>query len=302
MRKNQLVFRRIHGDEMQRLNGFGFYELGMSLQPLERLEDSSLYKDVFYQLHSARTSINTLLNNLPVKVCRTAAQELIDSITDVVPLEWKDAVAHESETTLGYKSYWIRKHKEEFEHVLSAELNSLDTYMITQQGIYNTADLVDRAEMAFSKRVSSSISKEAKDDFQQGGRCLAFDLPTASGFHTMRATEAVLREYHALAVGPKTGRPPEMAQCINELRKANEDPKILNILDSIRDLHRNPQMHPEVFLSMEEALRLFDISKSAINAMADRIIELKDKTLREAASAAPSLTGLKSPALPESSS
>lgn len=88
----------------------------------------------------------------------------------------------------------------------------------------------------------------------------------------MRSTEAVLRKYHGLAMNlAPTDESPEMAQCINELRKKKEDPKLLDILDHIRDLHRNTVMHPEAFLSMEEALRLFDISKSAINAMADKI-------------------------------
>ena len=73
---------------------------------------------------------------------------MIDNITAVVPTDWKDAVAHEQDTNLGHKAYWLRSSKEEFEHVLSAELNSLDTYILTQQGIYNTADLVDRAHMA----------------------------------------------------------------------------------------------------------------------------------------------------------
>lgn len=43
--------------------------------------------------------------------------------------------------------------------------------------------------------------------------------------------------------------------------------KILNILDQIRDLHRNPLAH-EVFLEMDEAVELFDTAKSAITAMA----------------------------------
>jgi hypothetical protein len=73
---------------------------------------------------------------------------------------------------------------------------------------------------------------------------------------------------------PNAGKRPEMATCINELRKANEQPKLLDILDHFRYLHRNTTMHPEVFLESPEALRLFDVAKSALNAMADRIKQL----------------------------
>ena len=45
----------------------------------------------------------------------------------------------------------------------------------------------------------------------------------------------------------------------------------MEVLDHIRDLHRNTVMHPEAFLTMTEAQRLFDIAKSAISAMGDRI-------------------------------
>lgn len=45
----------------------------------------------------------------------------------------------------------------------------------------------------------------------------------------------------------------------------------MDILDHIRDLHRNTLMHPQAFLQMTEALRLFDIAKSAISAMAERM-------------------------------
>jgi len=101
---------------------------------------------------------------------------------------------------------------------------------------------------------------------------LAFELATAAGFHTMRAVEAVLRDYWTLVKKPALGtKPPEMAQCINELRASGEDVKLMDILDHVRDLHRNTLMHPQAFLQMTEALRLFDISKSVISAMAEHM-------------------------------
>jgi hypothetical protein len=261
---------------MKRLNDFKFYELGSRLQPIEELGRDTTYKTRFHDLWFARLAVKEMLKSFPeLHICHSAANSLIEAITEFVPDDWSEATGKDMDSTFGYRAYTIGRAKEAFEHVLSAELNNLDTYLLTQQGIYKTADLVDRAEMSFSEETRKIISDEAKKDFRQGGRCLAFELPTAAGYHTLRATEAVLRQYYRLVKDLPVGtKSPEMAQCINELKSAGEDAKLMNILDGIRDLHRNPQMHPEAFLSMEEATELFDITKSAINAMARRISEL----------------------------
>jgi hypothetical protein len=265
---------------MRRLNDYSFYELGTKLEPLARVQDATKYGSVWFQLSQARDAVELFLENFPLEICRTPAKNLIDTITDTVPRDFNEASTKSGDEPLSYHAYYIRTRKTEFEAVLSAELSAFDTYFLTQQGIYKTSDLVERAEMAFGEETRKNIGDDAKKDFRQGGRCLAFELPTAAGFHTIRAVESVLRKYHRIVRKlADTDKSPEMAQCINELRSDKEDPKVLDILDHVRDLHRNPHMHPEAFLSMEEALRLFDVSKSAINAMADRIAALSPRTV-----------------------
>src|SRR3546814_11973446 len=50
--------------------------------------------------------------------------------------------------------------------------------------------------------VANDINAMAKQEFKAAGRCLAFDLPTASGFHVLRAVECVLDEYYRKFAGP----------------------------------------------------------------------------------------------------
>jgi hypothetical protein len=90
----------------------------------------------------------------------------------------------------------------------------------------------------------------------------------------MRATERVLREYYVLVLN-KPGIRIDMKQCINELTKAGADKRTMQVLDQIRDLHRNPIAHPTIFLEPEEAADLFEIAASAISAMAREIAKLK---------------------------
>lgn len=135
--------------------------------------------------------------------------------------------------------------------MLIAELQTFAAYQVSQKGIYSTADLVDRAENVFAEDVRSLIGQTARDDVNQAGRCLALDLPTASGFHIMRATETVLKAYgKQFQTKPKTRN---WHSYITALKATNASPKALAVLDQIRDLHRNPTLHPEVVLSSEEA-------------------------------------------------
>jgi hypothetical protein len=106
---------------------------------------------------------------------------------------------------------------------------------------------------------------------------LAFDLPTATGFHMLRATEAVLIEYKT-AAGVKKSKTRNWNKYIQDLKAAGADQKIVAILDQIRDLHRNPLMHPEVVLTMPEASAIFGICQSAITIMAQDMEKRATKT------------------------
>jgi hypothetical protein len=245
------------------------------VHPLSEIEEDALLVQHIWQLHNARAWVNFVLNNelFNFVVCRDSADELVTAISTIVPQKTSDFSSIGADRKLDtFEAYRIRSNAVEFETVLAAEMPTFDTYVVSKKGIYAMSDLIERAERAIDDSVRSAISEDSIQDFKQAGKCLAFELPTAAGFHTMRSVEAVLRKYWTLVKKPPEGtKPPEMAVCINELRAAGEDAKLMDILDHIRDLHRNTLMHPEAFLTITEALRLFDISKSAISAMGDKI-------------------------------
>jgi hypothetical protein len=265
---------------MDQFNVYDFYLMATQIHPLSELQYGVKVKDVVYKINTAKGWLSWLIQGKPIPLvfCKPSANEVWGALEAVIPSgedKWK-ALDLEAEVE-PYQVYRINSAITKFETVISAELQSLSTYYVSQQGIYNTTDLIDRAELALGnpKNTEQTIGEAAKKDFNQAGRCLAFELPTASAFHCTRSVEATLRKYHRLVKNlPDNEKSPDMAVCINELRSAGEDTKVMDVLDHIRDLHRNTVMHPEAFLSLSEALRLFDISKSAINAMADRIGEL----------------------------
>lgn len=239
-------------------------------------------KDVVFSMWNAKRWLISVWRGdlLPVTFSKQATDALYTALNEIASDDWsKTDFESDVEPSALYR---LKTAAQNFETIFSAELQGASTYYVEQKGIYSTPDLMDRAELALGDSVAV-LEDDAKKDFNQAGRCLAFDLPTAAAFHLTRSIESVLRKYHALicAKSSAAGRRPEMATCINELRRSGADAKLLDILDHFRDLHRNTTMHPEVFLDGPEALRLFDIAKSGINAMADKIKEFPAPTVEQ---------------------
>lgn len=155
-----------------------------------------------------------------------------------------------------------------FEELFKAELAIADAYFVIPKGGYNTIKLVTDATALFPPDLSKK-APEAVPDIIEAGRCLAFELGTSAGFHMFRAAESVLRQYWDHVSGKKA-RPKQ--RNIGVYLAAMEkhgcgDPKIIGVLRQIKDLHRNALIHPEETLTVEDAINLMGIVRSAIAAM-----------------------------------
>ena len=257
---------------MLRVNEFRFFELSTKLRAVN-VQPESLYKDVILSVYLARKAIQDLLDHdVPVKVCRPDAEKLIEVMTEIVPLDWKEIFQKVKddgdkpvERSAGSK---LKSTLADFETVLKAECGQLDTYFVSQKGAYSTADLVEHAELILPESVRADVSARAVSDIQAAGRCLAFDNPTAAGFHLLRAVESVMADFYFHVVGKKI--PTRMRNWgiyIKRLKKEETNSKVVGILDHIRENYRNPITHPDVFLTSEDAEVLFGVGTSAITIM-----------------------------------
>jgi hypothetical protein len=138
---------------------------------------------------------------------------------------------------------------------------------------YHTPTLILNASVCAGLGDEPRFQGVARDDFNEAGKCLAFEMPTAAGFHAARAVEAILKSYYEAFCGPRPERL-MMAKAIEAL-EAKADPegpltpskKVLRTLREIKDLDRNPLAHPEATLDMIEAKALFDLAGIAIVCM-----------------------------------
>lgn len=118
--------------------------------------------------------------------------------------------------------------------------------------------LLEAIDEAFSEMAASNFSKNTMQEIVEAGRCLALERYTASAFHILRAVELEIRDYIILLTH-KTPNERKWASYIGILTTKQADSKLTRNLDRIRDLDRNETMHPELFYSQTDAIRLFNL-------------------------------------------
>jgi hypothetical protein len=273
---------------MDKVNLPFFYQLGTQLSPLTKMAvESQTRLSILLACVPVRDSINGLLTwSGGLNVCLNSAQALLKTMDEVAHWWFTAKPEDQQKTDVLVDSKFMRVVQTaiKFETVLNEELATLATYSVSKKGIYSTPDLIDTTEKAFPESALSKLSPDIIREIQEAGKCLAFDIPTASGFHMLRATEAVLHEYY-LAIGEPQKKDKlenwgayisylyKLAESETEIdeEKVNHIKKVLALLQQVKDRDRNLIMHPEVVLSADEAFMLFETTKTAIMTMADKL-------------------------------
>jgi hypothetical protein len=165
-------------------------------------------------------------------------------------------------------AYAITDSLNEFETVIRAELSNADCYYVTIKGGYSTTLLVTNAERMFPSALPVKVPA-AIPDIREAGKCLGYEASTAAGFHVFRALESVVRAYwDAVAKEKPHPRQKTLGGYLKQLKDHNlGDAKVRAVLQQIKDLHRNPIAHPGDTLTLDQAISLFGIAHSAIEAL-----------------------------------
>jgi hypothetical protein len=195
-------------------------------------------------------------------------QNSIDAYLD----KWKSSFPKDKfETPLHFMEYKILEDSAmNASSILYSSFPIKPIYFVTAKAGYNIDDLLDNGIIFIDKDVRAFLPKNAIDDVNQGIRCLAFELWTASAFHLARAVETALLLYHKTLVKNAPSQR-NWGTYIRELRTALGDKKTLDSVDSFREHHRNPITHPEISLDERKALSLFPMAIHVINVLIAQI-------------------------------
>lgn len=182
----------------------------------------------------------------------------------------------------GWELFAIKTKYEEFKIAFQAELSSFNCYFVLQKGGFDTHTLLMWGENIFPADLRDKCP-EALFDSQNAAKALAYELPTAVGFHLFRATECVLRRYYIQVTGGRAApKVRNLGVYLNALKQSGfGDQKVLAVLKQLVDLHRNPLVHPEAVLSIDESIDLVGLCRSAVSAMLSELprIEMTTETV-----------------------
>ena len=162
----------------------------------------------------------------------------------------------------------LKSAKATFKTVFMADLGILPIYLVAMKGTYDINLLIDAGISLFPPSIMAK-APEVEKDAAEVGRAPAYELPTACGFHTFRVMEAVVRRYwDQVSEGTARPRLQTLGSFAAEMEKQKlGDDKVIEAIKQMTKLHRNPLIHPEVILSVEEAIGIIGMARSVIGPM-----------------------------------
>ena len=250
---------------MKRINVGFFYTLANAIRPLTHFSEGVSYLDTMVAAVLAERELNAIIEGSPIalKTCLPETKELLEWLAKLRAFGNRKPDVSEA--------YKTRTFAIQFETTLLTELRDLEVYFVSPVGIYSTTALLTNAVAMFGDD-AALLPKETAIEFNEAGKCLAFSLYTAAGFHLLRAVESAVRVYYdVLSNGAARPTRGSMGVYLDELVKlTGVDTDLESVLRQIKRLHRDPIAHPQAVLSQTEATSLIGIAHSAIS----RIIEL----------------------------
>jgi hypothetical protein len=165
---------------------------------------------------------------------------------------------------------------EGFSITLQDELDRLPTFTVTAKGNLDIRALVKGAAKGWPRATIELLNTFVVDDVNHAGECLAYDLPTACGFHILRAVETCAKAY----VHAATGKLPPLknrnwGEYIEQLKLAGAHTDVTDVLRILK-AKRNPLMHPHENLDVDNAIALLCLCQSGIDAIA---VDLQRRSL-----------------------
>jgi hypothetical protein len=262
---------------VKKLNTFEFYRLGSILASYTGWEPKESLKmlKLFFWTRELRTILKAhSQDGLASAGSKRAIMGLLRAIQeagcpDELPTDFADWDKPEVNVDIQpWKLSLIATKAKELEKVLANDLPGLATYYVIQKGLFSTDDLIAHADIHIPESLRSQLPPQAQADINEAGRCLAFELPTASAFHIWRATETTMDEYYKMLSGGNSFSDDKVQRTWDSYVKAlgtkGAETKVTAFLDHIRQEYRNPVSHPSVNIEMEEAFSLFGAALSVV--------------------------------------
>jgi len=265
--------------QLEPVDQYSWYRLSKALTTIAQLPNESQLGTLMMAWIQAYTALEEFAQS-PLPLSTAAAKEIQNNFANLVRAHRRKNEPDESkqldwnEKIQPWSLGGLKKAIADFETVLARESPGMPVFFVPKKGIYSTADLIERAEQDFAGY--KLLPRNALEEIQQAGRCLAFDLFTAHAIHSMRAAEIVvidlLCKYYNLTI-PTSQR--NWGAYVAALKTHGAPPDLLSFLYEVVRVERNESIHPTKLMTEIEAQRIYTIAKGAIMAIMEHQETLK---------------------------
>ncbi len=270
--------RRVEGTNMLEIDVYYFYWLSLAVEPLGRIKPGTPWLALAEHLMWSRVAMEGM-KNLSNAFPRTAEQvdEVLQILNSVFP-----AVGTAPENVdirrrfTEYEAQRLRVLSTQIAAFLREESKHGYVLKLEDQRCLSSHSLVEKIETCFATDTWNAIGNDAKKEFEECGKCLAMERYTAAGFHSLRGVECIIRQY-IIALTGSLPKKRDWGFYIEVLKDNSADGKLIAVLDNMRSLERNPLMHPEQWLEIDEAIGIFTISQTAVARIASGLVKLPTK-------------------------
>ncbi|MCP8322859.1 MAG: hypothetical protein L6N96_01585, partial [Candidatus Methylarchaceae archaeon HK02M2] len=196
-------------------------------------------------------------------ICPTTSKDIQDFIKKIeknydLSKPDSDLSKEDKQHLLDISTFWLDR--------LIEKSEKLDAVLLDNKYTLNP-ELLKKGAVSFLPRsVWRKLTIFTRMDLNESCKCILFELPTSGGYHALRATECVLREYYEKKTGKAIKGFIDWKKILDELEKI-ADSSLLGHLDYLRENLRNKLSHPEAFLSQKEAEKILPMIFHSIETM-----------------------------------
>lgn len=245
---------------MVEINVYWFYWVSMTVHPLSSVPQGTPLSYIAGNLGIARVALETM--GAPNQAFPKTSERMLQMVAVINNILPDPQQVHDRMLT-GSEVIQLKNSANAI--ALSLEEESRHSYVLSleDQRCLSAYTLVEKIENCFPQNAWDKIKIDAKGEFEESGKCLAMERFTGTGFHALRGVECVIRQYIELVTGALP-RKRDWGHYLEVLRQNNADAGLVGVLDNIRTQERNPLMHPEDWLDVDDAVGIFNISHTAV--------------------------------------
>jgi hypothetical protein len=272
---------------MKKVDLLYYFNLAQSLGALRRVLFTDQLKagTVYQLLKELRTHLEQFSSKAEgFNTCRHTVKAVLTEAERLMREEFrnKEGIFQFDLVVEPWRLLDLSKALDAFQAVFTAESTDQEIYSVEQVSIYKMDALASKSSDRFPEEYKHVIPDAALLEFDNAGKCLAFNLPTASGFHALRGVElcilAYLERREVNVDKLKTWH--QYCQAIEKLEGLGVHPykpslKVAAMVSRMKDLDRNPLMHPQDTLDIGGADQLFNLSSITVIELAKDDLQLE---------------------------